>query len=133
MKGWGGRLTVILSLCALPRAAGAQAASGETQVQASAAYERGMASLNGQRYADAIVEFRESYRLNPLPDVLFNLALAFRGSGRIAAALGAFERYLATAPADAPTPRVQAIRLLLPQLQQSERWLLLALARLCPR
>lgn len=110
-------LTLALAASLWSGEARAQVEASEVRL-AAAAYERGMESLNQQHYADAIVEFRESYRRNPLPDVLFNMALAFRGAGRIAAALGAFERYLAAAPTNAPPERVQAITQIVPQLEQ---------------
>lgn len=117
MRRGGGVSALFLAVSLWSAEVAAQVEASEVGL-AAAAYERGMESLNRQRYADAIVEFRESYRRNPVPDVLFNLALAFRGAGRIAAALGAFERYLAAAPANAPPERLRAITQIVPQLEQ---------------
>jgi hypothetical protein len=52
----------------------------------------------------------ESVRLESSPLGWFNLALAYRGAGRIAAAVNAFERYLAAPEPEAPAVRLAAIR-----------------------
>lgn len=108
------RVALVLALLSA-----APIASAQTQDTASAeaTFRRGMAAMRDGRNAEAAVEFRQSYRLNPLPDVVFNLALALRGAGRFAASIGAFERYLATAPAHMPRARREAVRELLPQLR----------------
>ncbi|MFO0630235.1 MAG: hypothetical protein U0325_32060 [Polyangiales bacterium] len=95
------------------------AQTSKAQTAAAQAYHRGMAALGAGHHQTASVEFETSYRMNPVPDVLFNLALAYRGAGRLASALGAFERYLATAPRGAPPQRIAAIRVLLPSLESS--------------
>lgn len=69
----------------------------------------------------------EALRLDPTPTVWFDLALAYRGAGRIAAAVTAFERYLTTPEADAPEARLRAIRDELPTLLRSVARLRLAI------
>lgn len=111
------RLALVLGVALLTSSqfAGAQTPAGAGTAEAT--FRRGMTAMHAGRNAEAVVEFRQSYRLNPLPDVLFNLALALRGAGRYAAAIGAFERYLATAPVNVPRARRDAVRDLLPQLR----------------
>lgn len=87
----------------------ANAASAQTDVQGAAgAYTRGVAALHADRYGDAVIEFEASYRLNPIPRVLYNLALAYRGTGRYVRALDAFDRYLREQAA-VPSDRREAI------------------------
>lgn len=74
------------------------------------ALDRGLALLRQQRWVEAMPHLEESVRLESTPLGWFNLALAYRGAGRIAAAVQAFERYLAAPEADAPAARLTAIR-----------------------
>jgi hypothetical protein len=74
---------------------------------ARAAFDRGVEALEGSRFADAALAFEESYRLNPVPVVQFNLAYAYRGLGRVRHAIEQIERFLA-APGNTPADRVLA-------------------------
>ena len=54
--------------------------------------------------------FEEALREQSAPIRWYNLALAYRGAGRSAAACGAFERYLAAPEAGADEARLAAVR-----------------------
>lgn len=61
---------------------------------ARVAFERGVDALEDSRFAEALSAFEESYRRNPVPAVLFNLAFALRGLGRNQDAIAMLERFL---------------------------------------
>ncbi len=64
------------------------------ETAAREAFERGVQALEDSRFAEAQSAFEESFRRNPLPVVLFNLAFAYRGLGRNRDAIATLERYL---------------------------------------
>lgn len=70
-------------------------------------FDRAVHALEESRFADAALAFEESYRINPVPVVQFNLAYAYRGLGRINDAIQQIERFLA-APGSTPADRVAA-------------------------
>lgn len=74
------------------------------------ALDRGLVLLRQQRWIEALPHLEESVRLESSPLGWFNLALAYRGAGRVAAAVQSFERYLAAPEPDAPAARLTAIR-----------------------
>jgi hypothetical protein len=61
---------------------------------ARAAFQRGVDALEDSRFAEALSAFEESYRRNPVPVALFNLAFAYRGLGRNQDAIATLERFL---------------------------------------
>lgn len=75
---------------------------------ARVAFNDGMRGLVERRFHDAALAFERSYALRPLPVVLYDLGLAYRGMGRYRAAIDAFSRYLAH-PDDATPERLAAI------------------------
>lgn len=79
-------------------------------------YELGTRELEAHRYATAVEALETSYRLDPVPVVLFNLGLAHQGVGHLRAAIDAFERYAAQAR-DVPPARAEALRQRVEQLR----------------
>ncbi len=81
-----------------------------------AAYQRGVNALHDDRFSVAVTELEASYRLNPSAQVLYNLALAYRGAGRHVLAVETFDRYLREQPSitaerrEAVTREVQRLR-----------------------
>lgn len=86
------RWLLLASFMATPCIATAQ---DNAETRAREAFEGGVAALQSERFADALTDFRESYRLRAVPLVLYNLALTYRGLHRNADALEAFAQYLA--------------------------------------
>jgi outer membrane protein with beta-barrel domain len=66
---------------------------------AKAHYQKGAKYFNAKRYPLALAEYREAYRLLPLPELLFNMARALHENGDKAEALEHYRRYLAEVPA----------------------------------
>ncbi|MFO0561444.1 MAG: PEGA domain-containing protein [Polyangiales bacterium] len=73
------------------------------------AFNDGVRALDESRFADAAAAFERSFQLAPVPAVLFNLAFAYRGLGRVRDAISALERFIAT-PGNASPDRVAAAR-----------------------
>ena len=93
-----------LALTLAPRAALAQTEP------ARAAFDRGMAQVQSEQFALAAASFEESYRLRPVPVVLFNLAGAYDRVGRARQAIETYERYLREAGATLPQERTAFVR-----------------------
>jgi hypothetical protein len=66
--------------------------------------------LKRGQFEDALARFQEAYRLVPSPKIQYNFGLAYRGLGRKADALEAFERFLAEAPDATKETRQNAAR-----------------------
>jgi hypothetical protein len=64
------------------------------ELAARAAFQRGVQALEDSQFAEAVSAFEESFRRNPLPVVLFNLAFAYRGLGRNQDAIATLDRFL---------------------------------------
>jgi hypothetical protein len=75
-------------------AAGDKAAAREA---ASALMVEGVALLHNNQYAMALAKFDAAYALVPSPNIHYNRGLAYAGLGKHAAALAAFEAFLAQA------------------------------------
>ncbi|MBK6534358.1 MAG: PEGA domain-containing protein [Deltaproteobacteria bacterium] len=73
----------------------------------SPAFDRGVAALEAGRYGDAVGDLEEAVRTDPTPLAIYNLGLAYRGVGRSADAVAAFERYVG-APERRANPAVLA-------------------------
>lgn len=96
-------------------ALGAQPAN--PNAAARAAFERGLADLDAHRYAAAVQALEESYRINPAPVALYNLALAHRELGHALVAIDLFDRYLREGGDRLPAERAQAVRTTLAELR----------------
>lgn len=75
--------------------AGAQRRQEPETEEARAHFETGAALFNAHNYDGALVEFQESYRLRPVPVVLFNIAQTLKLLYRYEEAIAAYEQYLA--------------------------------------
>lgn len=107
-------LALTATLCiAAPPLAHAQrarpAAEPPNVIAARVAFEQGVRLLQDSRFAEAASSFEQSYRDNPNPIVLFNLAFAYRGVGRVRDAIETIDRFLAS-PGNTPADRLPAAR-----------------------
>jgi hypothetical protein len=66
--------------------------------QAKVHYRQGMAFHQSGRYDDAIQEYRAAYELIPQPELLFDIAQAYRLKGDRSTAIEYYRRYLDVAP-----------------------------------
>jgi tetratricopeptide (TPR) repeat protein len=66
--------------------------------------------LKSGQFEEALARFQEAYRLVPSPKIQYNFGLAYRGLGRKADALDAFERFLNEAPDASKETRQNAAR-----------------------
>ncbi|MCB9765650.1 MAG: hypothetical protein H6739_38105 [Alphaproteobacteria bacterium] len=96
-------LTLALLICAAtPEVALAQAPDDPTPEQIARAkelFENGRTLYDEGRYEDAIVAWKESYKLSGQPVLLFNIANAYERMGEYDKAIDALGRYRAFAPA----------------------------------
>lgn len=110
--------SLTLALLAPPAVACAQRIPGaENVAPARTLFERALVELDARRYTPAVLLLEESYRLNPVPVALYNLALAHRALGHHHAAIEHFERYLAQSGGDLPAGRADAVQSALAQLR----------------
>jgi len=94
--------TALLLVCVVPR--GGRAADEtprpETDAARQAATARlieGVELLRTRQYHEALARFDEAYALVPSANIHYDRGLAYRGLGRNAAAIEAFEAFLAGA------------------------------------
>jgi hypothetical protein len=87
-------------------AAGAQDVTRE----ARGLFEQGVAASDAGRYAEAVQLFERSQQLRASPVVLRNLAVAYRGVGRLIDASRAFEQYFANPGARATAEDLTRLR-----------------------
>ena len=76
----------------------AHADDADVKMQARAHFRAGTALYEAGNYDRAIDEYREAYKLLPLPDLLFNLGQAYRLKGDLKTAADHYRRYLADKP-----------------------------------
>jgi Tfp pilus assembly protein PilF len=89
-------------------AADPPAPDAERKAEASAHLKRGAELIDAENLEGALAEFEAAYRLVPSPSILHNFGVVHQGLGRKAAALEAFERFLAEAANAPPATREHA-------------------------
>jgi len=94
-----------LTMVSIPALARADARS-----DARAKLVQGGEFLKHGQFEEALARFQEAYRLVPSPKIQYNFGLAYRGLGRKAEALEAFERFLNEAPDASKETRQNASR-----------------------
>jgi hypothetical protein len=80
----------------------------QARAAATAGLVEGVELLRLNRYAEALHKFDEAYARVPSPNIQYNRGLAFRGLGQNAAAIDAFDAFLAGATRPPPGKREQA-------------------------
>jgi tetratricopeptide (TPR) repeat protein len=69
---------------------------------AEALFREGLKAYDAKAYARAIDAFEAAHKLSPLPEILFDIAMAHRALGDCRRAADAFDGFIAAAPADDP-------------------------------
>jgi tetratricopeptide (TPR) repeat protein len=96
----------------------ATTASSETTARARLLYKQGLTAYQTGRYELAIQKFAVAAETNPAPELLYNLAQAYRLRGDRHKALEQYEKYLETAPAGAASDecreQIEKLRVRLP-------------------
>jgi hypothetical protein len=87
-----------------------QAAPRDPKVVARAKLVEGAQLLGQGEYEEALMRFQEAYARVPSPKIFYNYGLAYRGLGRNAEAITAFDRFLAEASDAAPDKRADGER-----------------------
>src|SRR6185436_7859472 len=82
----------------------------DAKADARAKLVQGSEFLKHGQFEEALARFQEAYQLVPSPKIQYNFGLAYRGLGRKADALEAFERFLADAPDASKETRQNAAR-----------------------
>jgi len=85
-------------LFACPMARAQEPASPERESEARRLYELGRSHYNLAEYDEAIAAFRSAYELRPAPELLYNLAQAYRLRGDCAQARDLFRAYVRESP-----------------------------------
>jgi hypothetical protein len=101
-------VALLVMLAAAPFARAEDSAPTPDQVDAAKkAFNEGKALYDAGKLPEALDRFKESYRLSRNPFLLYNIAHTYDQSGDKAKALYYYQKFLATAPADA-APRDDA-------------------------
>jgi tetratricopeptide (TPR) repeat protein len=69
---------------------------------AEALFREGLKAYDAKDYARAIGSFEAAHKLSPLPEILFDIAMARRALGDCRRAVEGFDAFIAAAPADDP-------------------------------
>ena len=91
----GPRLLLVAVALAVPLTAFAEPTPQQVK-QAKAHYAQGKAFLDAKLYDKAVEELEAAYKLSPLPELLFNVAQAYRLANQSAKALAAYQEFLTT-------------------------------------
>ena len=86
------------ALAVLVLLAGVAAADPTAKDQAKAHFKQGKAFQDVGAFAKAAVEYKTAYDLDPRPEMLFNIAQAYRLAGDKQSAVDYFQKYLAAQP-----------------------------------
>jgi tetratricopeptide (TPR) repeat protein len=89
------RIAAVLGLVA---ALSGRADADEREAEANARFEQGLEHFRQGRYAAAIASFEAAHELLPSPELLYNIAQAYRRQGDCDHALEAYREYLAARP-----------------------------------
>lgn len=114
-RRWGPAAVCAMGLALVPSGAMGQPADGTAT--ARAAFERGIAAVEREQFADAAAAFEESYRLRAVPVVLFNLAGAYDRMGRVRQAMDTYQRYLREAGGSTSPERLAFVATALERLR----------------
>ncbi len=121
-------VAVPLASSAIPRSR-AQAqqppsqASSENRALAETLFFTGRGMMEAKRYADAAVKLAESYRLDPAPGTLLNLAVCHQNIGKVASAWGEFRQALADAKRAGRADREELAAAAIAELEPELPWL----------
>ncbi|MCA9559336.1 MAG: tetratricopeptide repeat protein, partial [Myxococcales bacterium] len=96
----------------------------QARVQATEAYEAGVAAFKAKDFAEALARFERAYKLDPSPVLLYNLARTHQEMRHWTQAIEHFELYLARVPdgddrADVEA-RVRTMRNLLAEIEAAK-------------
>ena len=91
-----------LVLLSLVFSLAAAAEEGADSRAARTAFQKGQNEYNLGNYAEAARQFEETYRIKPVPALLFNIAQCYRFLGNLDKAVQTYRAYLRNAP---PTER----------------------------
>ena len=92
------RAPLLLALMlAVPLAAAADDAADSRA--ARAAFQKGQTEYNLGNYVEAAKQFEETYRIKPVPALLFNIAQCYRFTGNLEKAVQTYRSFLRNAPA----------------------------------
>lgn len=108
------RALTLWAFCSVGAIASAPIASAQDDTtRARALFEGAVAAIDEGRFADAVVDLRESLSLSPRAPTAFNLGIALRGVGKAIESRDVFDRLLAGELGELPAARraqVQALR-----------------------
>lgn len=96
----------------------AKAAKGENQ-DAKALFEKGVAAFSAGTYKDALVYFQQSYKINPKPKVLFNMAMCYRAMSQFKESVETFKQYLSQGGKSLPKKKIKEVNELIMEMESS--------------
>lgn len=112
-------LAGVLTVCTVGTVRGQEPRSAEAR--AVALYEESEEHYREGRFAMAAMMLREAYGLFPDPDLLYNLARAYEGSGNLEGALESYARFLEAEPETGDRGAIEArMETLRAQLEERE-------------
>lgn len=112
-----GALLIVTGLSA--PSARAQGAPDSDEARAKELYQNGAILFEEGRYSDAIIAWKEAYRLSQRPQLLFNIANAAERGGQLQEAYDALVLYRSSAPEDERDSLDRRIRAVQQRMEES--------------
>ena len=103
-------LALVLSLLFSLVLGSAAQADDSSKALAAEHYRQGVRHLQGERYRQAVEQFKLAYQRSPHYAVLYNLGMAQAALGQAVEAVDTLERYLREGAAEVPAERREAVR-----------------------
>ncbi len=117
-------------VCAPPALAGPSQEKAKVHKQAARHYHHGFALFQKKDHARALVSFNRAYKLDPRPEMLFNIGLCHHRLGHLRQALDSYGRYLQQRPGASNYAKVKGnVLQLAEQFQKRHQAALAALKR----
>jgi tetratricopeptide (TPR) repeat protein len=98
---------------------GAKAAGQDGPQEAKALFEKGVAAFSAGTYKDALVYFQQSFKINPKPKVLFNIAMCYRAMEQFKESVESLKQYLSQGGKSLPKKKVKEVNELIMEMESS--------------
>ena len=97
----------------------AKAAEQDGTQEGKALFEKGVAAFSAGTYQDALVYFQKSFKINPKPKVLFNIAMCYRAMNQFKESVESLKKYLGQGGKSLPKKKVKEVNELIMEMESS--------------
>lgn len=98
---------------------GATAGKEDAAQEGKALFEKGVAAFSAGSYEKALAFFQQSYKVNPKPKVLFNIAMCYRAMSQFKESVEALKQYLSQGGKSLSKKKVKEANNLIMEMESS--------------